>query len=260
MHRFFVDGSCIYEDEQTIIITDKADVNHIVKALRVKIGEHIEVSDKVKYEYVTEVIEMDKAQVVCKILEKMISKRESNLAITLFQGIPKSGKMDLIVQKAVELGVQEVVPLTTKRIVSVFKDEKGQQKKIERWQKISDEAAKQSKRGRLPEVGKALSIKELGHVVSNFDILFIAYEKESELGLKSELRKLALNSPDVVERKIGIVIGPEGGLTENEVTQLVDAGGVSITLGKRILRTETAGITCIAIVQYELGDLSIDYK
>lgn len=256
MHRFFVEGNQISEEDGRIFITDKEDVNHLVKALRVKIGELIEVSDKIEFEYVAKVVDMDKSQVTCQVMEKSSSERESDVNITLFQGVPKSGKMDLIVQKAVELGVKKIVPLKTKRIVSVFKDSKGEQKKIERWQKICDEAAKQSKRGRLPQISKAITIKELDLMVADFDRIFIAYEKESKLGLKKELEKLKRTNTDSNHLNIGIVIGPEGGLTEDEVGQLVEAGGVSVTLGKRILRTETAGLVCITIVQYELGDLS----
>jgi len=251
MHRFFVNTNQIIELEEKIIITDKEDVNHLVKALRVKLGEEIEISDKESYEYIGQVVEMDRTQVVCKILNKTPCERESNLNITLFQGIPKSGKMDLIVQKSVELGVSRIVPLKTKRVVSVFKDKKSEEKKLDRWQKISDEAAKQSKRGRLPVVDSAITIQEICKIIGQYDLLLVAYEKASELGLKSELRRLKGSA-----LKIGILVGPEGGLTEEEVDQMVEAGAVSITLGKRILRTETAGLTCLSVVQYELGDLS----
>jgi len=252
MHRFFVDSSNIFEAEGYILITQAEDVKHLVKALRVKVGEGIEVSDKVTYEYITEVESMDNQQVKCRIVEKQQSERESNVQIDLYQGIPKSGKMDTIVQKSVELGVYRIVPLKTKRIVSVFKDQKQEVKKVERWQKIADEAAKQSKRGILPEITRPSDLKNLLSAIGTYDAVFVAYEKESQGRFKEELLKFGEGK----DLKIAIVVGPEGGFDEGEVDQLVEAGAISVTLGRRILRTETAGVAAMAMVQIVIGDLS----
>ncbi|MCH4887727.1 16S rRNA (uracil(1498)-N(3))-methyltransferase [Acidaminobacter sp. JC074] len=243
MHRFFV-GYVIESDQ--VIIDNINDVNHIKRALRVQINEKLEICDAASQEYVVTVEAMDD-QIVCKVLEKREVSRESHVLVDLYQGLAKGSKMETIVQKSVELGVHNIYPLSTKRVI-VKLDAKGQKKKIERWQKIADEAAKQSKRSHIPEVKPMLAIKDLAGLVSDYDLVLIAYELESSRSLKNHL------TDD--KKKVAIVIGPEGGFEAEEVDALVDAGGHSVSLGPRILRTETAGITMLSIIQYAIGDIS----
>lgn len=243
MHRFFIDEVV---NEKQIIIHNMDDVKHIKKALRVVTGEKLEICDGTGSEYVVEVIALDDV-VTCKVLHQVTVQRESPVEIHLIQGLAKGSKMDTIVQKAVELGASRIIPLQSKRSI-VKLDSKGINKKIERWQKISDEASKQSKRTKIPIIDSVIDISTLEQLVTTYDIVLIAYELESSRALKECL--------DVAHKKIGIVIGPEGGFEKEEVDTLVSLGAISISLGPRILRTETAGMMLLSILQYELGDVS----
>lgn len=247
MHRFFIDRSVKLED-RVIIIDNEKDVHHISRALRVNIGEMLEVCDNTGKEFVVQVDAMDEV-VSCTILEENFVERESHLKIDLFQGLAKGSKMETIVQKSVELGVHKIIPMMTKRAI-VKLDAKSEKKKIERWQKIADEAGKQSKRSLIPEVTALLHIKNFADIVSEYDLVLVAYELESDGSLKQVLKS------SNVER-IAVLIGPEGGFEEDEISDLLTLGVKSISLGPRILRTETAGPMCLSILQYELGDVSL---
>lgn len=242
MHRFFVD----YKVENEVIIHDKDDVNHIKKALRVQIGEKLEVCDISGDEYIVEVLEMTD-QVRCEIISVSDVLRESPIEVHLFQGLAKGSKMDTIVQKSVELGVNKIYPLQTKRSI-VKLDAKSAKKKVERWQKISDEAAKQSKRSQLPSVESLVTLNDLHVMLESYDLILVAYELEQSRKLKECLIDTS--------KKIAVIIGPEGGFEEEEVHELIEKGAVSISLGPRILRTETAGVMLVSILQYQLGDVS----
>ena len=243
MHRFFVDYK-VSSDQ--IVIDDKNDVNHIKRALRVTIGEKLEICDVESDEYIVEVKSLDDV-IICDVIEKSTVDRESPIQIDLYQGLAKGSKMETIIQKSVELGIHTIYPLNTKRAI-VKLDDKGEKKKVERWQKIADEAAKQSKRSHLPLVEKVLSIKNFSSVSKQYDLILVAYELESSRTLKQLL------SNDY--KRIAVVIGPEGGFEVDEVDAMVKLGAHSISLGPRILRTETAGSTLVSILQYELGDIS----
>lgn len=243
MHRFFVDYK-ISSDQ--IVIDDKNDVNHIKRALRVTVGEKLEICDAESIEYIVEVKSLEDV-ILCDVIERNAVDRESPIQIDLYQGLAKGSKMETIIQKSVELGIHTIYPLNTKRVI-VKLDDKGEKKKIERWQKIADEASKQSKRNHLPVVENVISIKNFSSVVKQYDLILIAYELESSRTLKQLL------SNDY--KRIAVVIGPEGGFEVEEVELLVGLGAHSISLGPRILRTETAGSTLVSILQYELGDIS----
>lgn len=243
MSKFFVDSSAI--GDSTIRITDSDDRKHMTKVLRLGIGDVIIVSDTVAYEYEAEIIEIEKDYVDAKILDKQKFAREPELQVTLFQGIPKQGKMETIIQKTVELGVHSVVPVFTDRTVVV--DHGGFHKKIERWQKVSDEAVKQCKRGIIPEIQREETFKEMLNAIVNFDLILFPYENEENFTIKDCLRNLERKP-----RTVAIIIGPEGGFSEKEAAAVKDAGGKCVTLGKTILRTETAGMTALAMTMYEL--------
>ena len=243
MHRFFIDYKVIADE---IIISDKNDVKHIVKALRVQLGEKLEICDNSSDEYIVEVVSLNE-EVICKVIKKNDVKRESPIKIDLYQGLAKGSKMETIIQKSVELGVHKIIPLNTKRVI-VKLDSKGEKKKIERWQKIADEAAKQSKRSHLPTVEEMVHINSFDSKFANYDLVLVAYELESSRSLKKHL--------EGEYKKIAILIGPEGGFETTEIDALVNLGVHSVSLGPRILRTETAGMTMLSIIQYELGDIS----
>jgi 16S rRNA (uracil1498-N3)-methyltransferase len=246
MHRFFISEKQF--DGQTFILDQKEDVRHLTKALRVTLGEKIEICiEETGEEWVTEVFELASDTVYLKATKKSDVNRESPVKITLYQGLPKADKMELIVQKSTELGIYAVVPVEMDRCVVKLKD-KDRQKKQERWQKIANEAAKQSKRSRIPSVSLPIKLKQLKETFSGHDLVIFLYENEEDFSIKE-----ALNSAK--GKNIALVVGPEGGFSDVEASLLEEFGCVSTTLGPRILRTETAGLACISIIQYELGDI-----
>ena len=168
------------------------------------------------------------------------------------QGLPKADKMELIIQKSVELGVNNIIPIEMKRCVVKLKD-KDKIKKIERWQKISVVAAKQSGRNIIPEINQVENLKNICETFENYDIVLLAYENEKENTIKNELKQLKEKNQNKNEDvKIAILIGPEGGITEEEVEIAKKKGAKIITLGKRILRTETVALNVLSIIMYEL--------
>ena len=160
--------------------------------------------------------------------------------------------MELIIQKCVELGIKEITPVEMKRCVAKI-DDKSKTKKIERWQKIAETAAKQCKRDVIPKVNNVINIKNICNLIQEYDIVLLAYENEEKNTLKEEINKLKENKIENI--KIGVIIGPEGGIDKNEVELLKVSGAKVITLGKRILRTETVAFILTSILMYELGDL-----
>lgn len=252
MHRFFISIDNVLRDNASgpvALITDLDDIKHAVKALRIDIGEMVELCDTSGIEHICEVSEIETDRILCRIQSSAENKRESGLDITLFQGLPKADKLEMIIQKTTELGVNEVVPVQMKRSVSKWKNDKSAHKKIERWNRIAFEASKQSKRGRIPVVAEPIDLKGVTAKMKEFDLVLVPYENESAGGLR------ALLSQHGEAKKIGIVIGPEGGFDQEEIAELTEAGAYSIKLGPRIMRTETAGVVTVALVQYELGDL-----
>ena len=195
---------------------------------------------------------IEENEIICKIVNEEESVSESKLNITIFQGLPKADKMELIIQKATELGVKNIVPVNTKRTIVKLKD-KDKIKKIERWQKISVVAAKQSGRNIIPEINQVENLKNICETFENYDIVLLAYENEKENTLKNELKalkeKIKNKNEDV---KIAVLVGPEGGIAEEEVKMARQKGAKVITLGKRILRTETVALNVLSIIMYEL--------
>lgn len=242
MQHFFVTPGQVKEQE--IIITG-TDVNHIRNVLRMKIGEKLEISDGNNKKYLCEICNISSETVVADILEEKCMDSESSCRIVLFQGLPKSDKMDWIVQKSVELGVSEVVPVTTRRAV-VKLDEKKGKKKQERWQAIAESAAKQAGRGIIPKVKPVSDLHEALAYARTLDHILIPYELAE--GMDETRRQFdSLRKGD----SIAIFIGPEGGFDIEEVQSAVElAGAVPVSLGKRILRTETAGLFVLSVLSY----------
>lgn len=247
MHRFFVDGKNI--EDNMITITGE-DVKHIKNVLRLNEGAIISLCDKLGTDYVAQISVLTKEKIICNILETKASNSEPPIEVVLYQGIPKSTKMDLIIQKLTELGVAKIIPVITDRTIVKIQDKKKEEKKLERWNKITEEAAKQSKRGIIPEVCKIITFEEMLNTLKNEKHIIVPYENEENLGIKEALK-------NEVSKKVNIIIGPEGGFEEKEIESLKTIGSKIVSLGPRILRTETAGFITSAIVLYELGDLGV---
>ena len=248
MPKFFVKQEQIKENE--IIIVGQ-DVNHIKKVLRAKIGDELQVCNSQNGEnFLCEIQDLENENIICKIKEKIKKQVESNVEVTIFQGLPKADKMEFIIQKAVELGVYDITPVEMKRCV-VKLNEKDKIKKVERWKKISEVAAKQSGRDIIPQINNVTNIKNIYELIPKYDIVIVAYENEKNRTLKEQLKQIKeIVKTDKI--KIGIVIGPEGGLEKNDVEQLENNGAKIVTLGKRILRTETVALNVLSIIMYEL--------
>ncbi len=250
MHRFFVKNSQIQND--TILIKD-SDVNHIINVLRYTVKDKIEIVDLETREiYVCEINHILKDQIKCLILYKETNSNESKIYIHVLQGIPKFEKMELIIEKCTELGASEFTPVIMKRCV-VKLDKKNEDKKITRWNKIAEVAAKQSKRNLIPKINPCINLKNIYENLKEYDIVLIAYENEKSYTLKHALKMLMKG--DKKEFKIAILIGPEGGIDSEEKEYLSSLDYTVVSLGRRILRTETAPISMVSNILYELeGD------
>ena len=243
MQHFFVTPDQVKNEH---IYIQGSDVNHIKTVLRMKIGEELQISDGNNQKYLCAIEEMTSEEVCLVIKEVQEADNELPSKIYLFQGLPKSDKMELIVQKAVELGVYEIIPVATKRAV-VKLDEKKASKKVERWNGIAESGAKQSGRNRIPEVKNVLNFKEAIRYAKELDVVLIPYELAE--GMQETKEIISKIQPG---QSVGIFIGPEGGFETEEVEFAMEQGAKPITLGKRILRTETAGLTTLSILMYHL--------
>ena len=250
MSKFFIKQNQINYNNINII---GEDVNHIKNVLRMKENDNIKICNLDNAQnYLCKIEEINKEYIKTKIIDKIQSNAEDTVYINIFQGIPKSDKMELIIQKSTEIGVKEITPVQLERCVSKI-DKKSESKKIDRWQKIAEMAAKQSGRDIIPKVNNVIDLKNICNVISNYDIVLLAYENEENNSLKNEIDNLKKNINKSI--KVGIIIGPEGGLEEKEVETLKQYGAKSITLGTRILRTETVALSLSSIIMYELGNL-----
>ena len=251
MSKFFVKTEQINNND-IVIIGD--DVNHIINVLRMKKTDEVQICNQDTGDnYNAEIVNYSKNEVECKIISKINETTESNVHITLFQGIPKFEKMELIIQKNTEVGIKSIVPVIMERTV-VKLDEKIASKKLERWQKIAEIAAKQSMRDIIPQIGNITKLKDID--TTEFDAVLVAYENEEHNMLKTELqkleRKIKSNNSSEQQYNIAIVIGPEGGISEKELVMLAEKNAKFVSLGKRILRTETAGVVMAGNIIYEL--------
>lgn len=241
MYRFFVDESQILQDE--IVITGP-DVNHIKNVLRMKPGETVLISNGQDREYTCILERIENDEVKLKIEDVDGPARELPIKVTLFQALPKGDKMETVIQKMVELGVYEIVPVSTKRCI-VKLDDKKAAAKTKRWNAIAESAAKQSKRGIIPEVLAPVSYKIALERAKDMDMVLIPYEEAENM---EHTRQIISNIKPGMS--VGIFIGPEGGFAPEEVEQAIETGACDITLGKRILRTETAGMALMAVLMF----------
>lgn len=247
MYRFFVNPEQLLQEPIRI---GGEDYNHIHNVLRMKPGEEVLVTDQGEKEYLCEIAEydMDCQEVLLKVVDVLGNNRELPAKIVLFQGYPKGDKMEQIVQKAVELGVSEVVPVMMKRCV-VKLDDKKAAKKAERLNGIALSAAKQSKRGKIPEVKPVMTMGEAIQYATSFDSVIVPYESAEGM----EYSKKVIG--EITDgRSIGIFIGPEGGFEPSEIEQIKEIEGKVISLGHRILRTETAGMVVLSLLMFGLEE------
>lgn len=244
MYKFFVSTNQIQNKNIKIF---GEDVNHILNVLRLQISEKIIICDKeTKKSYITEISNLYKECIICNIIDKIEETTEPSVNIDLYQGLPKADKMECIIQKSIEIGVRDIYPVNFERCV-VKLDKKSEQKKLERWNKIAEAAAKQSKRDIISNIHNLINLESICKNIEKYDIILLAYENEEKNTLKYELQKLNKDK----EMNIGVIIGPEGGLSNYEVDKLVSVGAKCISLGRRILRTETAPMVMLGDIIYE---------
>lgn len=245
MHRFYVDSDSIYDDK---IFISGTDVNHIRNVLRMSNGDRIVVNDKKGMDYYCIIDGISEAEVIATVESVCKSEAELPVKLYLFQALPKSDKMELIIQKAVELGVYEIIPVETKRCVVKLDKGARQKKKLDRWRAIAESAAKQSGRGIIPEVKELMTYRDALDYAEKLNYNIIPYENAEGMEHSRTVLREAVQGDS-----IGIFIGPEGGYEEYEIEAAVKCGCNIISLGKRILRTETAGMCILSIIMFELA-------
>lgn len=247
MPKFFVPKENIKDNE---ILICGEDVIHIKRVLRSQVGDELSLCDGMGVNYNVRIVEISDKEIVSKIISSQKSDTEPPICVTLYQGLPKASKMDYIIQKTTELGILNIVPVKMARCVVKIENKKDAQKKQERWQKIAEEAAKQSGRGVIPLVCEPVTFDEAISGLKNADIYFAPYECETKKKLKEVLTSTKTS------KNISFIIGPEGGFDLAEVEKLKENNISTITLGNRILRTETAGEAVLSMIMYELGDIN----
>lgn len=246
MYQFFVEPNQINIPDKRVVITG-SDVNHIKNVLRMKAGEELNVSNgQDGKEYRCGIVSLEEECIVCELCFIKEDNVELPARIYLFQGLPKADKMELIIQKAVELGVYEIIPVAAKRCVVKLEDKKAASK-LARWQGIAEAAAKQSKRGIIPRIHEVMSFRDAVKMASDMDVRLIPYELAE--GMERTRKLIGALQPG---QSIAVFIGPEGGFEESEIEMAEESGIESITLGRRILRTETAGLTVLSWIGYVL--------
>ena len=248
MYQFFVEPNQINLNEKNVIIRG-GDVNHIKNVLRMKVGDELNVSNgQDGKEYRCGIAALEEDCIVCELRFVKENNVELPAKVYLFQGLPKADKMELIVQKAVELGVDTVIPVAAKRCVLKLDDKKAAAK-IARWQGIAEAAAKQSKRSVVPEVTDVMNFSQAVKKAADMDVRIIPYELAEGMEKTREIISSLRPGQD-----IAVFIGPEGGFEDSEIQMAVENGIEPITLGKRILRTETAGMTVLSWIMYQLEE------
>ena len=243
MYHFFVTPDNVADGK---IYIEGTDVNHIKNVLRMKAGDELCVNDGAGAEHLCEIENISEDEIVCRIISTGGTNSEPPVKYYLFQGLPKADKFEFIIQKSVELGAYEIIPVKTARSIVKY-DEKKAEAKIERWRKISEAAAKQSRRGVIPEVKAIMSFKDAVEYAKALDINLIPYEN-----FKSMEATRAVYGKVSPGMKVGIFIGPEGGFEQAEVALACEAGAHQISLGSRILRTETAALSLLSVLNYIL--------
>lgn len=248
MAKFFITQEQVNDNNIEII---GKDVNHIRNVLRKKVNDEIIICNTTnEKDYLCSINNLSKESVTCKIITELEKQVESNVKVSIFQGLPKFDKMELVIQKSVELGAYEIIPVEMKRCI-VKLQEKDKLKKIQRWQKISEVACKQCGRNLIPKINPIIKTKNICDLIKEYDLFLVAYENEQEKTIKQALKELK-EEYGLQDVKIGVLIGPEGGIAPEEVDSLQNYGAITVSLGKRILRTETVALNVLSVIMYEL--------
>ena len=240
MPRFFIDKP----DSDNVCIIGE-DAAHISRSLRMKVGDKLTLSDGCGTDYICQIVSFEEKSVVLNILSSFANKSEPSVKVTLYQGLPKGDKLDTVVQKSTELGIYAISPIVMERSIS-RPDEKSCAKKVQRWQKIADEAAKQCERGILPHVNQVKTFNDALKDICSHEKILVCYEG----GGISPIDLLDNSCTD-----IALIIGPEGGISDNEISVLKENGSEVITLGPRILRTETAPLCALSAIMLLTGNM-----
>lgn len=244
MARFFIEK----EDIRDGFLYVREGAHHILHVLRLGVGDSLTLCDGKGTDYDCRIEEVREEELVCRAVASRRADTEPEVEITLYQGVPKGDKMEWIIEKGVECGISRIIPVEMLRSVS-RPEKKKAEAKTQRWNKIARAAAKQSQRGRIPEVLSPQSIRQCLAMLAEYDLVLVCYEEERRNSLRKVLEEHAH------ARRIAIVIGPEGGLEEEEVQEFTAQGAIVVGLGPRILRTETAGMVAASLVLYEFGQL-----
>jgi len=254
MNRFFVKSEYIDND---VVEIDGEDFNHISNSLRLQTGDKIVISPGDGYDYTVELVEFKSDIVFGKIIDKEVNITEPKINIDLAQAIPKNRNIEFVIQKGTEIGVNKIIPIETKRTIVKLSGSK-EKRRIKRWQKISEEAAKQSQRGKIPQINSLVDINnknKIEKLFSGYDLIFVLYAGNASNNIKMSVKKYeGISLKDIL-----VLIGPEGGFAEEEIDLFNEVDKEKnieiITLGNRILRTETAGLVALTSLLYEFGDL-----
>lgn len=249
MPRFFVKPEMIIENQ---IIIKGEDVNHLKNVLRLNVDDEITINNGQDQDYYCIIKAISTEEAICEVLYTAQEHYELPVDVVLFQGLPKGDKMELIIQKCVELGIHSIVPVAMKRCI-VKLDDKQAIKKIDRWQKISESAAKQARRGIIPNIETVANFKTCIEQLKGFDKVIVPYESAKGINYTKSVLS-SLHEMNHQDKKIAIVIGPEGGFEASEIEALIAVEGEIITLGRRILRTETAGLAVLANIMINLEE------
>ncbi|MEK4512152.1 RsmE family RNA methyltransferase [Paenibacillus sp. FSL K6-2524] len=251
MQRYFIEPE--HFGEQSVKIIGE-DVRHISKVMRSKPGDEIIVSDGVSKVALVEITGIESEEVTADIIELMSSSGEPWLQVTVAQSLPKGDKMETVIQKCTEIGAASFLPFLSERTVVQY-DHKKEEKRTTRWRKIAKEAAEQAHRSLIPVVENPTSWKELLAAIPAYDLVCLCYEKEQGQQLRDVLSPFVMKLESQQKYKILVVVGPEGGFAEAEVTSAEAVGAISVGLGRRVLRTETAAMAALTCIMYESGEM-----
>lgn len=251
MQRYFVSPEQLNENK--VVITGE-DARHISKVMRGKTGDKLIVSDGLSREALVEITDIEAGAVTAAVLEQLEMTHEPAFKVTVAQSLPKGDKMETVIQKCTEIGAVSFVPFISERTIVQY-DAKKESKRLERWNKIAKEAAEQSHRNTVPEVAQPLGWKQLLSTFDRYDAVYFCYEKEEGLQLRDALKPFMQVLPTDHAPGVLLLVGPEGGFTEEECRQAEEAGAASVGLGRRILRCETAGMVALACILYESGEM-----
>ncbi|CAM2832364.1 RsmE family RNA methyltransferase [Paenibacillus sediminis] len=251
MQRYFISPEQF--GEQTVQILGE-DARHISKVMRAKLKEKLIVSDGISREAIVEIESIDPGSVTATIVERLELTSEPWLQITIAQSLPKGDKMETVIQKCTEIGAVSFIPFLSERTIVQY-DSRKEEKRTERWRKIAKEAAEQAHRNKVPLIEAPISWKSLLSSFDNYDLICICYEKEQGDQLRDVIQPFVQRLEQQGTYRVLVVVGPEGGFSEAEIKQAEEAGAVSVGLGRRILRTETAGMAALTCILYESGEM-----